>query len=226
MLSVILRFFQTIFARRSPPNGSDTPLSPQPLPPQYQSSSINETLSPAAQTLAWGAKVSATFRRRVYWIADALKIDPNWLMACMAFESAETFRADIKNMAGSGATGLIQFMPTTAIGLGTSVGQLAAMSAENQLNFVYKYLRPYAEKMHSLDDVYMAILWPAAVGKPPTFVLFSKATRPTTYRQNAGLDYDQDGNITKKEAAKKVQDKLAMGMTAANSVTEPRYTEA
>jgi soluble lytic murein transglycosylase-like protein len=37
-------------------------------------------------------------------------------MACMAWESGRSFRPDVKNMAGSGATGLIQFMPTTAAG--------------------------------------------------------------------------------------------------------------
>ncbi len=43
-------------------------------------------------------------------------------MAAMAFESARTFSADIVNKA-SGATGLIQFMPKTAEGLGTWTGE-------------------------------------------------------------------------------------------------------
>lgn len=41
-------------------------------------------------------------------------------MAAMAFESGETFSPSIKNAAGSGAVGLIQFMPSTAKALGTS----------------------------------------------------------------------------------------------------------
>lgn len=62
----------------------------------------------------------------------------------------------------------------------------------------------------------MAILCPAAVGKPEAHVLFDKATQPTVYSQNAGLDSDQNGKITKKEAAAKVQSKLTKGLKAEN----------
>ena len=57
---------------------------------------------------------SEAFRRKVLEIADRLLIDPNFLMAIMSFESGATFDPNIKNAAGSGATGLIQFMPSTA----------------------------------------------------------------------------------------------------------------
>lgn len=166
----------------------------------------------AAKSLAWGLKVSPVFRERVFWIADQLSLDPDYLMACMAWESAETFRPDIKNAAGSGATGLIQFMPATAKALGTTVSALARMTAEDQLNYVYKYFKPYKGRLKSLSDVYMAILWPKGIGKPESYTLWNKATMPTTYRQNSGLDIDKNGYITKAEAAAKVQQKLVKGM--------------
>ena len=75
--------------------------------------------------LAWGTRVSPEFVESVRAICSYLAIDPSWLMACMAFETAETFRADIRNAAGSGAVGLIQFMPTTAAALGTTTEFLA-----------------------------------------------------------------------------------------------------
>ena len=90
------------------------------------------------RAIAWGQKVSEVFRERVWWICDTLGFDPDDLMACMAWETGRTFRADIKNAAGSGATGLIQFMPATAKALGTSTAELAKMSAEDQLNYDYK----------------------------------------------------------------------------------------
>jgi hypothetical protein len=65
--------------------------------------------------LAWGKKVSPAFKRRVIEISAELGMDPNNLMAAIAFESARTFRADIENPL-SGAVGLIQFMPATAKG--------------------------------------------------------------------------------------------------------------
>lgn len=180
--------------------------------------------------LAWGQKVSAVFRDRVWWIADEITkkqgapFDPNWLMACMAWESGESFAPDKKNMAGSGATGLIQFMPTTATELGQyrkttlSTATLAKMTAEDQLTWVYWYFRMQIDRhgpITNLEDCYMAILWPSAIGKPVSAALWDKNSKPTTYRQNAGLDVNKDGIITKREAAGKVQAKLDKGIPLA-----------
>lgn len=162
--------------------------------------------------IAWGSKVSPTFKERVLWIADSLGCSADDLMACMAWESAETFRADIKNAAGSGATGLIQFMPSTARGLGTSTAALAKMTPEDQLRYVYKYFQPYAGRLNNLGDVYMAILWPKGVGKPDHYVLFDRKRTPTTFRQNAGLDVNKDGLVTRAECLVKVNEKLAKGL--------------
>lgn len=159
--------------------------------------------------IAWGAHVSPTFKERVWWIADTLGLNPDHLMACMAWESGETFRADIKNMAGSGATGLIQFMPSTAKGLGTSTSALAKMTPEDQLNYVYKYFRPFKGRLNNLGDVYMAILWPRGVGKDGSYIVFNGGT---AYRQNAGLDINKDGNVTRDECLVKIKAKLSKGL--------------
>jgi hypothetical protein len=168
--------------------------------------------------IAWGAKVSPVFKERVIWIADNLS-DENYqgdcasdLMACMAWEDAETFKPNTKNVAGSGATGLIQFMPSTAVGLGTTVAALAKMTAEEQLKYVYDYFKPYAGRIRNLGDLYMAILWPKGVGQPDSYVLFDRSKTPTTFRQNAGLDTNHDGLVTRAECLVKVNQKLAKGL--------------
>ncbi len=162
--------------------------------------------------LAWGARVTPRFRERVLAICMYLGIpDPDWLMACMAFESGESFSPNVVNGAGSGAVGLIQFMPATAKALWTTTEALGKMTAEEQLDYVYKYFLPYAGRFRTLSDVYMAILWPAAIGRPDSAVLWSQDSKPTTYRQNAGLDVDRDLTITKGEAASKVEAKLVKG---------------
>lgn len=163
--------------------------------------------------LCWGAKVSAVFRDRVRWIADTLELNADDLMACMAWESGRTFSASIRNAAGSGATGLIQFMPSTARSLGTSTDALAGMSAEDQLNYVYKYFRGWKGKLKTLSDLYMAILWPKAVGKPDDYALF---TGGIAYRQNAGLDINKDGKVTKAECSAKLYAMKAEGMRPEN----------
>jgi hypothetical protein len=163
---------------------------------------------PGAVTIAWGAKVSSAFKQKVIKISNDLGVDPNFLMAAMAFETGESFSPSIKNNA-SGATGLIQFMPSTATSLGTSTSALAAMTAEAQLDYVAKYFAPYKNKLSTVEDVYMVILWPAAVGKPNGTVLFSAPS--IAYEQNKGLDANHDGKVTKAEAAAMVRAKLAKG---------------
>jgi len=173
-------------------------------------------------TLAWGKKVTGDFAHRTIEIAVELGIEPSWLMACMAFESGRTFSPSVTNGAGSGAVGLIQFMPSTALHLGTSTDELKRMTAVQQLEYVLKYFRPGKGRLHSLEDVYMTILWPNAVGKPLDYVLFDKEDlgHPKRYIQNAGLDYNKDGRVTKAEAAGHVRKELELGLTEANALAD------
>ena len=99
------------FARQS-----GEPASPAAGPPQRGDEPASPAAGPAEGLLAWGAKVSAAFRNKVRAIASELGTDPNFLMAAMAFETGRSFSPSQRNQAGSGAVGLIQFMPRTAAG--------------------------------------------------------------------------------------------------------------
>lgn len=183
--------------------------------------------------LAWGAKVSPEFRAKLVEICGRLKVDPSHLMACIAFESAGTFSPSIVNKI-SGAVGLIQFMPFTALRLLKSAGyaskegittpvQAAAfmgkLSPVKQLSFVEQYFKPWTGRLKTFSDVYMAILWPAAVGQPENCGLFD-AQNPKlalAYRQNAGLDKNKDMVVTKAEAAAHVQERLEDGLKPGNA---------
>jgi peptidoglycan hydrolase-like protein with peptidoglycan-binding domain len=146
------------------------------------------------------------FRDKVVQIAARLEANPNFLMAVMSFESGGTFSPSILNAAGSGAVGLIQFMPATARGLGTSSAALAAMTAEAQLDFVEKHFRPFKGRLTTIEDTYMAVLLPKAVGKGSDFVLFERPS--VAFNQNRGLDIDGDGRITVFDASFKVRQLL------------------
>jgi peptidoglycan hydrolase-like protein with peptidoglycan-binding domain len=150
-------------------------------------------------------RVSQGFKEKVVQIANHLGTNPNFLMAVMSFETGESFDPAKRNPV-SGAVGLIQFMKPTAAGLGTTQESLAQMTAEDQLDFVAKHFKPFKGKLKSLEDAYMAVLFPAAVGKGPGHVLFRKPS--TRYNQNNGLDINRDGVITVGEAADKVRAKL------------------
>ena len=58
-------------------------------------------------------------------LAEKYQVSPVDILSVMAFETGGSFDPAQKNLAGSGATGLIQFMPDTARGLGTTTQQLA-----------------------------------------------------------------------------------------------------
>lgn len=142
-------------------------------------------------------------------------IDPSWLMACMAFETGETFSPSVESRSGSHARGLIQFLRTTAISLGTTTDAMAKMTFIEQMAYVEKYFKPYKGKIKSLEDTYMAILFPSAIGKPNDYILFNKndPKYPKRYIQNRGLDANKDGLIVKGEVCVKIHTIFSKGLS-------------
>lgn len=149
--------------------------------------------------------------------AYEIGINPDWLATVINFESGGSFSPSKKNAAGSGATGLIQFMPSTAQGLlGTAtpeeaIAQLERMTFQQQLQVVKKYFAPHIGKLQSLADTYLAVLYPAFIGKAPDAVL--GRTGEIIYTQNAGFDSTGKGYITKDDITSRIQSMLS-GMTA------------
>lgn len=181
---------------------------------------IHELLFAYCKATAWSNRVSKEFVAKTVTIAN--KLDMGWqgadqLMACMAFETGGTFSPTIQNGAGAPYYGIIQFGEAAAKDAGTTIPKLLKMTAEEQLDYVYNFFRPYTGKLKTLSDVYMRILWPVAVGKPEDYVLFREAnTKSKAYMQNRGLDANRDGLITKAEAAAKVEQKLVEGLHPRN----------
>lgn len=165
----------------------------------------------SAGTLVWGARVDQDFRNEVRKVASALKFDPNWLMAVMATETDATFDTGVKNYAGSGATGLIQFMPSTAIGLGTTTTKLARMTPVEQMEWVQKYYEQghLKGRVRNLGDAYLAVLWPPAMGEPDGYVMWRAGS--IQYDQNSGLDINHNGEITRGEAVSLVNSFMMRG---------------
>ncbi len=139
----------------------------------------------------------SNFKIKVENISSVLGIDPNWLMSVMLLESGLNPQA-VNRI--TGATGLIQFMPNTAKGLGTTTAELYEMDNLEQLEFVYKYLNSYKGQMHSLSDVYLAVFFPAAVNKSNDDILqTSSLSAAKIAAQNPGFDVHKDGKVTKGE---------------------------
>jgi len=141
------------------------------------------------------------FLWKVKEIASVLSINPEWLMFTMKFESGINPK---KVNQISNATGLIQFMPSTARELGTSTEGLLKMSNVEQLDFVYKYLKRYKGRMKSWIDVYLAVFYPAAIGKGDNYVIKSDLVA----KQNQIFDLNKDLDISVGEIKKVLQEHI------------------
>lgn len=136
------------------------------------------------------------FLKKVKEVASWLGVNPNHLMFLMWFETAHTLDHTIQNKIG--ATGLIQFMPKTALGLGTTTDKLKKMSNVEQMEFVKKHLAPFRGKYKDYVDLYCAIFWPVAVGKDDSF----RITSDLVAKQNPLFDINKDLDIEKSEIRK------------------------
>lgn len=165
-------------------------------------------------TLLFLNKVTQAFAEKV----QALFADfSNWLMFVIGFETGWTFSPTIENPS-SGATGLIQFLPSTAVWLGTSIEALKSMSAEQQLDFVKKYLSAMQAqygRFSSYHDLYFAVFYPYAISQKDNYIMGSEKSNASVMAialQNKGFDLNKDNQISKYEVKqwldKKVKDNV------------------
>lgn len=139
------------------------------------------------------------FITKIINISNYLGIDPNWLMHVIFFETAGTMSPQARN-SKTQATGLLQFMPSTAIKLGTDINTLYDMNNIEQLDYVLKYLAPYKNRLKSFVDLYFAVFFPAAIDKPLDFII-QTVNLPASLiaKQNSIFDVNRDGKITVSE---------------------------
>ena len=134
------------------------------------------------------------FLNKVVEISIKLRINPHWLMVVMELETAGTFDPAITNKFGY--TGLIQFGTAAASSIGTTTDRLRQMDGIAQLDYVYAYLKPYKNRMHRMTDVYLAVFFPAAIGKPDGWVLRTSRLSPERIAAwNPLFDVNRDRKI-------------------------------
>lgn len=143
------------------------------------------------------------FLQRTKDVAEKIQTAPENLLAVMYFETGGTFSAAQKNHSGGSAVGLIQFMPRTAKGLGTSSEELSKMTNVKQLDYVEKYLSSFKGKVGDIKNLYLSIIYPKAL-KSQSEEVFSKKSTLQQYVANKGFDLNKDGQITKSEMSERV----------------------
>jgi hypothetical protein len=117
--------------------------------------------------------IDQDFAASIESLGNDLGVDPMYLANTMYAES--TLNPSEKNKAGSGAMGLIQFMPETAANLGTTTDELSRMTPVEQMEYVRRYFSADnlgAGRLRALrndpsqHNVNMAVFLPSRIGKP------------------------------------------------------------
>ena len=171
----------------------------------YATSSISSAGSKGRAGLN-STEYGPAFLDKVKQIAQRINCDYRDLLGVMNSESG--INASAKNPNGS-ATGLIQFIESTARSLGTSTSQLRRMSPMKQLDYVEKFLVKNKScagfsSGHKLSagELYALVFLPARANRQ---VLASRGE--AYYSANKGLDINKDGKITKDELGNRVLSK-------------------
>jgi hypothetical protein len=139
--------------------------------------------------IAAGWTTDQLFISKVKDISSKLNLNYLDMLACMNLETGRTFDPAITNSLGY--TGLIQFGEASGAKLvGTTCANLREMDRVTQCDYVYQYFvkNRLAAKAPDprLVDIYLTILWPAAVGKPDDYIIFPAGS--SQYRANHGFD--------------------------------------
>jgi hypothetical protein len=153
-------------------------------------------------------------------VATNIGVNVDDLYRIIEFETAGSWSPSVKAPTSS-ATGLIQFIESTAQGLGTSTADLAQMSRAEQMQYVEKYLEPYKGQINNFGDLYMAVHWPAGIGKDDNYVMYERGS--AAYDANKGLDQNGDGTVTRGETLARVVSATGGGrgvMTTPNTAAE------
>ena len=180
---------------------------------------ITNDIESASDITTHYPKVEADFANKIVEVANNLGTNAYWLANLINFETAASFNPAIQNSLGY--TGLIQFGDGAATDLGTTTSHLKTLSAIEQMDFVQKYFElPHKRKGSNYGttaDLYMAVFYPAAVGKSLDFNIAEhwaskdRRGRPASYFSSAAVN---PGIVTVRDYVTKANNnaKLPTGM--------------
>jgi len=148
-------------------------------------------------------RLSATCRKNMQQIAKEINCNPEDIERLIYIESRNNHKARNK----SGATGLMQFMPSTTKELGTSTSAIYNMTAEQQMYYVRKFLinakkiAGYSKDYKlSAGELYGLVLMPGYIKKDKGYW-----KGDSRYDQNSrALDVNNNGVINRYDLEQKM----------------------
>jgi hypothetical protein len=191
-------------------------LGPHPLCgfPAYDLGWLGEVREASVARLPGIEKLSESDLAALFRAAEELGISPDALATIISLESGFDPQAQNKN---TKATGIIQFIPSTAKVLGTTVEALSGMSFQQQLPFAVKFYARSKCAGLGVGRLYLCTFCPAVMDEPDEFVIAREGveekgpcgTQSKVYAQNRGLDATKDGVLTVGDVQATIEGRLA-----------------
>jgi len=160
--------------------------------------------NPVIKTLIENDKVDTDFLNSLESMCNRLNMNCMAVLSVMHYETGGSFRPDIKNP-NSSATGLIQFMRSTAKKLETTTEDLSKMNQVEQLEYVEKYFNLIKDNFDEVDylnpkNVALAVFYPRAIGQGDDYIIAEEGRSRLDNRiLKVNKDHDGDGKITADE---------------------------
>lgn len=124
-------------------------------------------------------RTSARFVLELCRMAYRHRANASALAVVVSVLTDGTFNPYTPAAARTGAVGILRFLPSTALALGTSAEALVRMSALQQLEYVERYFAPYWQALESAParDYYLCAVYPPARGWPDSATVYYDPTR-------------------------------------------------
>ncbi len=141
------------------------------------------------------------FREKVKKVANNIGCAPEDLIAIFQLECGLNPQAQNS----IGATGLIQWIPTTARSTyHLEVNTIRRMTALQQLDLVEIYFKRNGRNK-SIDDLYLSVLYPAAKNRPDSYVIGSERGQEYAEKFSSQNPFVRGRLVTKGDILKKIR---------------------
>ena len=144
----------------------------------------------------WLKNTGGEVSQKLLDIAHRHGWDPNALACIIQIESGGDPQARNRD---SGATGMIQWMPSTAKLYGTTTADIFKMKQVEQLDLAERYWQDvFPSPPRLVGDYYLGNFYPKAIGQADDYVIAREGEK--AYDWNKTLDVSKDGILTAGDA--------------------------
>ncbi len=132
------------------------------------------------------------------WLYKIIFIESGFNPKAVNYQRGDPNNSYLRVLKGR-ATGLIQWIPSSAIACGTTTKELYEANISTQLDYIKIYLKLAlnGKKVNNFLDLYLAVFSPNAIGKSDSYIIGYKNS--VIVAQNRAYMNKKDSTITKRD---------------------------